>query len=89
MLDPNFLKTVSPDLIVAYFNNAKPEDLKAGDWFGFDVSCLAAKVFLQICESDLSVQVGLPLTDTSVSSEFSYLSSSYTPEGYEISFFAC
>jgi hypothetical protein len=37
VLDPNFLKTVSPDLIVAYFNNAKPEDLKARDLFGFDV----------------------------------------------------
>jgi hypothetical protein len=41
VLDPNFLKTVSPDLIVAYFNNAKPEDLKAGDSFGFDVFLLA------------------------------------------------
>jgi hypothetical protein len=31
VLDPNFLKSLSPDLIVAYFNNAKPEDLKELD----------------------------------------------------------
>ncbi len=70
MLDPNFLKTVSPDLIVAYFNNAKPEDLKAGDSFGFDVFLLASKVFLQHCQRYLSVQVGLPLTETSLLTEF-------------------
>jgi hypothetical protein len=36
---------VSPDLIVAYFNNAKPEDLKAGDSFGFDVFLFGSKGF--------------------------------------------
>jgi hypothetical protein len=60
VLDPNFLKTVSPDLIVAYFNNAKPEDLKAGVGLILMSFCLAAKVFF----TKLKVvnQVGLPLT---------------------------
>jgi hypothetical protein len=73
VLDPNFLKTVSPDLIVAYFNNAKPEDLKAGDGFGFDVSCLAAKVFYKFVKVIYRFKLVYPVTDTSVSSEFSYL----------------
>ena len=30
MLNPDFLKSLSPDLLVAYFNNAKPDDLKEG-----------------------------------------------------------
>ncbi len=50
--------------------------------------CLASQVFIQFCKRYLSVQVGLPLTETSLLTEFWNLVITL-PQGHDISFFAC